>query len=140
MWPFSVFRPRPIPVDENPMVCDALLQEQAYLVAHGVRPCALVGHCKTEYLEMLKVATRLERSAWPGAIAFVCNRGDGIADYGYAASRWVIDLLMWAATDTVPEKHRHHITGLLLGYSPFAIRAHEEQGAVRRFEPREKDA
>ena len=85
---------------------------------------------------MLRTATKIERLSVAGAIPFVVDRGDGIADYGYAAHAWVIDLFGWAAKidDAVPDVHRHRIIGLLLGYSATAIREDEELSRGRRFE------
>ena len=106
---------------------EAEAREHAYLIARGVRPLAIVGHCPAEPRRMFEVAAQLEELATDGAIPFVAPRDDGIADYGYAHSKWAIDLLSWAQTDAVPTEHRHRIIGLLLGYSVQAIRAHEEQ-------------
>jgi len=97
---------------------------------------ALLGHCPADPLEMRVRLSQLERSATQGAIPFVVDRGDGIAEYGYAAARWVVDLYQWVVTAdaaTLPVSHRHRIIGLLLGYSVAAIRDDEEQASGRRF-------
>lgn len=112
---------------------EAEAREQAYLIARGVRPLAIVGHCTDDPKVMFKVASELEDCSSHGAIPFVAPRDDGVADYGYAGSRWVIDLLRWAQTDAVPDEHRHRIVGLLLGYSVEAIRSYEEQNCGRLF-------
>lgn len=109
-------------------------REHAYLVARGVRPLAIVGNCPADPRRMFEVAAQLEEVASEGAIPFVAPRNDRIADYGFARSKWVIDLLSWAQTDAVPTEHRHRIIGLLLGYSVEAVRAHEEQGCGRLFQ------
>lgn len=109
-------------------------QESAYLVARGVRALALTGHCDAEPLEMLQVATEAERWAEHGAIAFVLDRGDGVADVGYAGAQWVIDLYRWTVTEPAADSQKHRILGLLLGYSVAAIRDHEEVSAGRMFE------
>ena len=112
------------------------LKEQAYLIARGVRPIALIGHCVANGLEMLKTATTLEAQTERGSIPFVVDRGNGVADYGYAASQWALELYQWvvcAAEDTVPSLRRHRILGLLLGYSVDAIGQHEEHMSGRRF-------
>lgn len=112
-------------------------QEQAYLIARGVRPLALLGHCVADSLEMLNTATEIERYAVPGSIPFVIERGNGVADYGYAAARWAIELYQWAVCapeDTVPLVQRHRILGLLLGYSLDAIRRYEEEYPSRFFQ------
>ena len=45
---------------------------------------------------------------------------------GYASHAWAIDLLKWAMG--APLVQRNRIFGLLLGYSPDAIRRFEELG------------
>ena len=116
-------------------ISDDLLRELAYGVARGVRPLALAGSCAAEHDAMLVVQTRLESQGEPGAIAFVCPRGDeGVADFGYAAAAWVIDLYRWAigaSEDVLPAKQRHRIVGLLLGYGVPAVASYEEQAAGR---------
>jgi hypothetical protein len=116
-------------------ITDDLLRELAYGVARGVRSLAIAGTCAAEHDAMLVVQTRLENQGEPGAIAFVCPRGDdGLADYGYAAAAWVIDLYRWvigAPEDVVAPRHRHRVVGLLLGYSAQAIASYEEQAAGR---------
>jgi len=119
--------------DANAVALEAEAPEHAYLVARGVRPVAIVGQCPTIPRVMFEVAARLEELAEDGAIPFVSPRDDGIADYGFAASKWAIDLLRWTQSDAVPTEHRHRIIGLLLGYSAEAIRRHEEQGCGRLF-------
>jgi hypothetical protein len=113
------------------------LSEQAYLVARGVRRMSLAGHCHLPDepdVALMTVATELERHAGANVIAFVVNQGDGVASYGYADSRWALDLYQWAVTDpAVPQEQRHRIVGLLLGYSTPAISRHEEEGSGRRF-------
>lgn len=103
------------------------LQEQARLIAHGVRAMALVGECGAGEIEILRAYTMLEACACPRVLAFVADRGDGIADLGYAAASWVIELYRWLTTDhAVPEIHQHRMIGLLLGYAPSSIREFEE--------------
>jgi hypothetical protein len=113
-----------------------LVAEQAHLVASGVRALALLGSCPAEPQTMLRVSTQLENSGAPGAIPFVLDRGDGVADFGFAASAWVLDLFRWlvGAGESVPARHRHRIRGLLLGYSVEAIRSFEERCSGRLFE------
>jgi hypothetical protein len=114
------------------------LIEQAYLVARGVRPLSLAGHCQLPAqdatVRLLKVATELERHAEANVVPFVVDHGDGIASFGYASSRWTVDLYEWAVKDpAVPQEQRHRIIGLLLGYSTPAISGHEEGESGRRF-------
>ena len=112
-----------------------LIREQAYLIANGVRPLALVGSCEADSETMLRVTTQLENAAEPNAIAFVLDRGDGFADFGYAASQWALDLFQWAtrADSSVPRRQVHRIRGLLLGYGVEAIRSFEERSGGRLF-------
>lgn len=112
------------------------IQEQAYLVSRGVRPMAIVGWVTAEHDVMLRAASRLEIESIgiEGAAAYVIPRPDGQAVCGFAAARWVIDLHEWVLqTPALPEKHFHHILGLLLGYSAHAIRDHDEREGGRRF-------
>jgi hypothetical protein len=115
---------------------DDLLQDHAYLIARGVRSLALIGQCESDDWTRLQHLTRLEAIAEPGAIPFVIDRGSGWADFGFAASGWVLDLYSWAVQgpqDAVPDLQRHRILGLLLGYSTEAIRLFEEGRSGRLF-------
>ena len=113
---------------------DDLLSEQAYMVARGVRPLALVGHCPADPMTLLRVATRIERVVCPGAVPFVIDHGDETASFGYAGSAWALDLYEWANDPAlVPQEQRHRINGLLLGYSVPAISRHEDETSGRRF-------
>jgi hypothetical protein len=112
------------------------LREHAYLVAGGVRPLSLAGHCHPDEDPdlLLRVATDLERHTEPNSIAFVVDHGDGVASFGYAESRWALDLYEWSVTDpAVPQEQRHRIIGLLLGYGAPAVSRYEEEGSGRRF-------
>lgn len=115
---------------------EEVLREQAYLVARGVRRLSLAGHCHTISSPdlLLRVATQIERHGESNAIPFVVDHGDGTASYGYAESRWALDLYEWSVTDpSVPEEQRHRIIGLLLGYGTPAVSRYEEDGSGRRF-------
>ena len=108
---------------------DEVLANEAYLVARGVRPLALVD-CQVPAGETgaIRFRTRLGRAAQgsPEAVAFaVVTRGCVIG--GYAAHGWVIDLLRWALSPEVPGARSHEILGLLLGYSPQEIADHQER-------------
>jgi hypothetical protein len=115
---------------------DDLVREHAYLVARGVRPLAIIGECSADTVTMMRAATRIEALSVPGAIPFVFDCKDGAAEYGYAAESWVVDLFEWLMTatrDAVPTEHRHHVLGLLLGYSPAAVREFQSHTSGRRF-------
>lgn len=112
------------------------LREHAYLVARGVRAVALVGQCENAPAAMIRAQTILDGGSEVGAIPFVIDRGDGIADLGYAAARWAIDLYRWLvkeAQDTVPNDQRSRILGLLFGYSVDAVRIFDERQSERIF-------
>src|SRR5471030_567227 len=91
------------------------VREHAYLVARGVRPLALVGHCVSQPGALREARGSLDTFGCAGALPFVHDRGDGFADYGYAAAPWVVDLYAWAvraeADDTMPVSQRHRIIG-----------------------------
>jgi hypothetical protein len=112
-----------------------VFSEHASLVARGVRPLALAGHCFADSDALLRIATQLEAAAEQNVVAFVLDHGDGSASYGYASERWALDLYEWAVRDpAVPQEQRERIIGLLLGYSPPAISRYEDEGSGRRFE------
>ena len=111
-----------------------LLSEQAYLVARGVRPMALVGHCHSEPLVLLRIATEIEKHGGPAIISFVIDHENGNASFGYAASEWAVDLYEWAVKETdIPQVQRERIIGLLLGYAADAVSRYEEGTSGRRF-------
>lgn len=72
-----------------------LIREHGYLVARGVRPLALMGHFNADPVAMERAATRLEEAVPPGAIPWVLDREDGVANYGCAGAAWVVDLMEW---------------------------------------------
>lgn len=110
---------------------DEVVREHCYLVARGVRPMAHVGCCPAaDEVELQRLAVTLSNIAGDGGpIPFVVTRGDGIADYGFAACSWVIDLFRWATKDAVPPLQRDRIVGLLLGYSSEAIARYCDRAA-----------
>lgn len=114
---------------------DEVLREQSYLVARGVRCLSLAGHCTdAEELELLRIATTLERNGESQTIPFVIDHGDGVASFGYSASKWAVDLYEWAVkTPAVPQEQAHRILGLLLGYDPASISHHDDGLTGRRF-------
>jgi hypothetical protein len=119
-------------------ISSEVITEQSYLVSRGVRTLALVGQCKADPITMLQVATKLETAAEVNIVAFVIDRGDGNADYGFAAAKWAVDLFQWVMAEkenAVPAEQRDRILGLLLGYSAEAIRLFEERQGGRLFQP-----
>jgi len=103
---------------------DDLLREAATLVARGVRSLALVGSCAPD--DAPTVRHTLLTLATPGAVPFVVAARDASATYGYASHAWAVDLYRWAS-EGIPVVQRDRILGLLLGYSPDAIRSFEER-------------
>ena len=114
---------------------DDYVAEHAYLVERGVRSMAIVDHIVAEPETMRLAVSRLEQASIGAAVVpFVVIRHDSFADCGFAAAPWVVDLYEWLVqSDSVPPEHAHRIRGLLLGYSPLAIRAHDERTSGRRF-------
>jgi len=102
-----------------------LLKEQAYLVERGVRALAIVGACREADAEQVPTVLALGGAYSPGAVLWVVARGDGFCDYGYAASRWAVDLYQWAWGPEVPVVQRERIFGLLMGYTPEAVERFE---------------
>ena len=102
-----------------------LIQEQAYLVSRGVRPLALLSAIPLDESKMRDEFVRLNQLAGQYAvIPFVLPRKDmKCAEAGFAAAPWVIELLAWSYEQ--PLRQRHQIVGLLLGYSPESIGAHD---------------
>ena len=112
-----------------------VLDSECYLISRGVRPLALIGHCPADPVTMCRVKTLLHRAVTAShVITFVIGEGDKghgpSAAFGYAAHRWVIDMLRWALSERVPPVRRHEILGLLCGYSPAAIARHQESDGL----------
>ena len=66
-------------------------------------------------------------------IPLVSVRKDGsCADAGFAARQWVVETFKWIQ-DNVPQPHLDRLLGLMLGYSPDAIAAHDEARSGKLF-------
>ncbi|MGA2037220.1 MAG: hypothetical protein ABSH04_06520 [Acidimicrobiales bacterium] len=107
-----------------------LLREQAYLVERGVRAIALAGICSVTDKADVANALAIAGAYSPGAVPFILLKEDGLADYGYGASRWAIDLYAWALGPEVPSAQSERIFGLLFGYSAEAIERFETRSPV----------
>ena len=81
---------------------------------------------------MLRVATRLETVCHGKAVPFVIDRGDGNAECGFAANKWVVETFRWN-TEEVQEPYRSRVLGLLLGYSASAVQEFEQKQSIRWF-------
>jgi hypothetical protein len=115
-------------------VSDELIQEQSRLVSRGVRLLSLIGECPSDPTVMLQTATRIETLADDNVVPFVIDEGSGNAEFGYAASEWVIDLFRWVVTaPDISPLQRNRIAGVLCGYSAEAIRLFEERQSGRLF-------
>ena len=107
------------------MESEDLINEQAWLIARGVRPLALLDTCNLDEKEMVNRFQWLNQKTVDPAIAFVLPRKDfPCAMTGYAAAPWVIELLAWSY-EHAPLKQQHQIMGLLLGYSASQIAEHD---------------
>lgn len=89
---------------------------------------ALIGNCLADEKTLLRVMRLLMSCQETPAIPFVIDKGEGRADYGYAAHKWVVDLFekLGHAHSPIPDKDRNCIIGLLLGHSPEAISKYAE--------------
>ena len=103
---------------------DDTIREQAWLIARGVRPLALVGDIELGETNMQDCFAKLSGIAGTSAIPFVFPVPTmHHAVVGYAAAEWVIDLLKWSYNQ--PVRRYHQIIGLLLGYSANEIARHD---------------
>lgn len=103
---------------------DDLINEQAWLIARGVRHLALLGSIAKDEKAMRDTFIRLNQSCIEPAVPFVLPRKDmDCAMTGYASAQWVIDLLDWSYDQ--PLRQHHQIMGLLLGYSSEQIGQHD---------------
>jgi hypothetical protein len=116
---------------------DDAIKECAYLVERGVRAMALIGGFRADKASMDVALDHISNPKLSGqdTIPFVVDKGDGIAMCGYASERWVVDLYRWTAANAPPDIAAM-VTGLLLGYSPEAVRRYLDRGSeLRRLRP-----
>ena len=107
---------------DGPTYSDDAILGQAYQVARGVRALAIIGSCPSQAAQ--DTYGRLRSLGDPPAIPFVIGGLQEWATFGYASHAWVLDLLVFS--ESFPVVHRDRVLGLLLGYSPDAIRSFEE--------------
>jgi len=107
---------------DGPTYSDDALMGQAYLVARGARMLAIIRSCPVTAAR--ETYPRLRSRGESPAIPFVVNHSPEWAMFGYASHAWVLDLLTFSAS--LPATQHDRILGLLLGYSPDAIRSFEE--------------
>jgi len=78
------------------------------------------------YTKLLFIAAESGGAQELTPVAFVIPRADGtLAAGGFATHSWIPDTLKWVR-DNAPPRHLSRIEGLMLGYSPAAIAAHDE--------------
>ena len=111
---------------------DSVLAEQARLIELGIRPLMLLPRFPSDDDLMLRVATRLETVCGNSAVPFVIAVGNGTAECGFAASKWVVETLDWITKKT-EDPYRSRLLGLLLGYSTSAIQDFEQKQSIRWF-------
>ena len=111
---------------------DGTIQDAAYQISRGTRPLALLGHVPPDPWTMLRAYNRLtflgahNRSGGHEPVPLVVLRKDGsCADAGFAARAWVVETFQWIS-ENIPQPHLDRLLGLMLGYSPDAIAAHDE--------------
>jgi hypothetical protein len=98
-----------------------LIREEAKLISRGVRSLTVIGQCDSTRETVAQTARQISKLAEDGALPFVLDRGDGLADYGFAAASWVIELYHWMQHADIPPVQCKRILELLLGYSPRSI-------------------
>ncbi len=118
---------------------DGTIQDAAYQVSRGIRPLVLLGHVRPDPITLLRAYNRLQYlgGQYSGMtvqpIPIVALRKDeACADAGFAARQWVVETLAWIH-DNAPQPHLDRLLGLLLGYSPDAIAAHDEVQSGKLF-------
>jgi hypothetical protein len=114
-FPLSLFQKQVCVPSED------LIREGATLVARGVRALTLLGQCEAAEEAISVTARCIADLACPGALPFVLDRSDGLADYGYAGALWAIKLYRWLQQTEIPPEQCQRILGLLFGYSVEAI-------------------
>ena len=86
---------------------DDLINEQAWLIARGVRPLALLDSVDKNSVAMQRAFQHLIEKTIDPAIPFVLSREDiECAMMGFAGAQWVIDLLTWSYR--YAPLHQHH--------------------------------
>lgn len=100
---------------------DDVLSEQAYLVERGVRSLAVVGGCRKADAEQVPTMLAMGGTYSQGAVLWAVARGDAFCDYGYAASRWAVDLYQWTWRPEVAGPTRADIR------SPYGLHARSSE-------------
>ena len=110
---------------DDPKLLRQSLADAAWLISRGVRPLAqaaagLLTDLPEGGLDWL--SQLVEEEAYHGVHKVILTTEDTYEVF-YAAEEWVLDIYVWSCSEVVPGKHSEAISGLLLGYSPYAIAA-----------------
>lgn len=104
--------------------------EHAYLVSLGVRPMAWITQSVDDEEKIPEILDELHHCGhwYDNVVPFVVLRRYADAEIqtiaGYVAEEWIIDLLEWMENNA-PERCTDYVVGLLLGYSPGAIKEYD---------------
>jgi hypothetical protein len=114
---------------------DDTVEEHALLVARGVRPMALVAFLSSrgQLDQVYDVLRGFASKSGDMCLPFVVDDGNGRAYCGFAAAKWVIELLGFVVSDKMAANLKHEVIGLMLGYSPSAIQWHRDFSAGALF-------
>lgn len=116
------------------------MNEQAYLVARGVRLLAIVGAVEDDSELVTAARQMLYEAAVESAgsqarvpIPFLMKCSDtNLVDIGFASHEWVVDVYEWILSGCVPDQMVSRVMGMLLGYSGDAIMQYERMQAGQR--------
>lgn len=98
---------------------ESVFTEQEYSVSRRVRSIAYIESCLATPEVMEKVMERLNSTCITGeTIPFMFDRGDGWADYGFAAHQCFVDCfkLIRIQDSPIQKELGDCLTGLMLGY------------------------
>lgn len=117
-----------------------VLNEQAYLVARGVRLLAVAGVVEDTIENLVDVRQMLYEASVESAgsqervpIPFLIKTpGTNLVNLGYASHESVVDVYEWLLGGTLPGQMVIRVMGLLLGYSGEAIAQFECMQAGQR--------
>lgn len=115
-------------IEPKGIASDDAMAEAAYLVERGVRPIALCGTVTiASEIERMLLMQRLNAAVNNRNVKqFIVDFGDGIAQYGFVAAGWVLDLYQWVLFTDIPSVQRERIFGLMFGYGIESIARYED--------------
>ena len=109
-----------------------IAHSHALLISAGCRPFAEVGAiidkpgAREEVGALMGAVVRESRIDPRTCIPWYHVDKYGTASFGYAQAQWAIHRHEWVMDTEIPTPQRHRILGLLFGYSPSAIQAHDD--------------